>query len=138
MPFGLATASATFQRGLDIILSRYKWRTCLVYLDDVIVFSKSVEEHVQHVDEVLSCLKAAGLTLKVSKCKLCTKRVEYLGHIIRPGTLEVDQANTKSLKDAKPPVNRTQMRSFLGMVGVYRRFIDKFTKLAAPLNEMVK
>ena len=128
MPFGLTNAPASFQRALDMILTKYKWKTCLVYLDDVIIFSKTVEEHIQHVDEVLSYLAKAGVTLKIAKCKFFTTTVEYLGHIIRPGKLEVDQANTKSLREAKPPTTRTQLRSFLVLVNVYCRFIDKFSK----------
>ena len=77
MPFGLTNAPATFQRGLDMIFTKFKWKTCLVYLDDVIIFSRTPEEHIRHVDEVLACLSAAGVTLKISKCKFFTKTVEY-------------------------------------------------------------
>ncbi len=138
MPFGLTNAPATFQRALDLILTKYKWQTCLVYLDDVIIFSTSVEEHIRHVDEVLSCLSSAGVTLKISKCHFFTTTVEYLGHIIKPGQLEIDQANTKSLREALPPSTRTQLRSFLGLVNVYRRFIPNFSTVAGPLNELLK
>ena len=138
MPFGLTNAPATFQRGLDIVLTKFKWKTCLVYLDDVIIFSNTVEEHIDHVDDVLTCLALAGVTLKISKCKFFTTEVEYLGHIIKPGTLEVDSANTKSLRDCKPPRTKTQLRSFLRLVGVYRRFINHYTMLAGPLNELLR
>ncbi len=138
MPFGLTNAPATFQRALDLVLSKFKWQTCLVYLDDVIIFSKDVESHVKHVDEILSCLKQAGVTLKVKKCKFFTTEVEYLGHIIKPGRLEVDGANTKSLKEALPPTSKTELRSFLGLCNVYRRFIKDFTKTAHPLNQLLK
>lgn len=138
MPFGLTNAPASFQRALDIILTNYKWKTCLVYLDDVIIYSKTPEEHIKHVDEVLTCLSSAGITLKISKCKFFTKTVEYLGHIVKPGTLEIDQANAKSLREALPPTTRTQLRSFLGLVNVYRRFIPKFSTVAGPLNALLK
>ncbi len=138
MPFGLTNAPATFQRGLDMVLSKFKWKTCLVYLDDVIIYSKSVEDHIQHVDEVLTALREAGITLKISKCTFFSDKIEYLGHVIKPGRLEVDQANTKSLRDARPPTSKTQLRSFLGLVNVYRRFIEDFAKVAGPLNELLK
>eukprot|EP00171_Calliarthron_tuberculosum_P022053 IDg22053t1 len=138
MPFGLMNAPASFQRALDVILSRYKRKTCIVYLDDVIIFSASVAEHIEHVDMVLNALKAAGISLKIDKSELFTQKVKYLGHIVRPATIEVDQAATKSLREAKIPRTLTQLRSFLGFVNVYRRFISRSTKTAQPLYELLK
>ncbi len=69
-----------------------------MYLDDVIIYSKSIEDHIKHVDEVLTCLREAGITLKISKCTFFSDKIEYLGHIIKPGRLEIDQANTRSLR----------------------------------------
>ncbi len=138
MPFGLSTAPASFQRALDMILTQFKWKTCLVYLDDVIIFSNSVEEHIKHVDEILTALGQAGVTLKIAKCRFFTKKVEYLGHFIRPGTLEADTANVKCLQDAVPPTTKTEVRSFLGMANYYRRFIENFSKKAAPLNDLLQ
>ena len=110
MPFGLTNAPATFQRTLDIHLSPFKWRSCLVfYLDDVIVFSKPVEEHFAHLDAILSAVKVAGISLKLSKCSFFTNTVKYLGHLIEPGTLEVDETqlsrerNTHQLKQSCGP-----------------------------------
>ena len=122
MAFGLTNAPATFQRALDMILSRYKSKTCLVHIDDVIIYSKSVEEHIRHVDEVLTALKKAGVTLKKNKCTFFSDTVEYLGHVIKPGRLAIDRTNTASLRDAKLPQTRTELRSFLGVCNVYRRF----------------
>ena len=79
MPFGLTNAPATFQRGIDMILSKYEWKTCLVYLDDVIIFSKSVEDHINHVDEVLTCLREAGVSLNLSKCNFFFDKLGILG-----------------------------------------------------------
>ena len=138
MPFGLTNAPASFQRALDFILTQFKWKSCLVYLDDVIIYSKTIEEHIRHVDEILSSLAQAGVTLKMKKCKFFTTTVEYLGHIIKPGKLEVDQANTASLREAKPSTNKTELRSFLGFCNVYRRFVEIFTKVTAPLNNLLK
>lgn len=132
MPFGLTKAPASFQRALDMIPTEYKWKTCLVYLVDVIIFSNLLEEHIQQVDEILSCLAAAGVTLKIKKCSFFTQEVEYLGHIIKPGRLEIDRAHTESLRQAQPPTEKSSLQSFLGLCNVYRRFIDKFSKLAGP------
>ena len=86
----------------------------------------------------MTCLREAGITLKISKCTFFSDKIEYLGHIIKPGRLEVDQANTKSLRDARPPKTKSQLRSFLGLVNVYRRFIENFSKVAGPLNKLLK
>ena len=138
MPFGLTNAPATFQRGLDMVLTQFKWKTCLVYLDDVIILSRTPEEHIQHVNDVLACLSASGVTLKINKCRFFTKTVEYLGHVVKPGTLEIDQANKRSLREAKPPTTRTQLRSFLGLTNYHRRFIHRYAMIAHPLNELLK
>ena len=114
MPFGLRNAPATFQRALDIILSGVRWQTCLIYLDDVIIFSKDITSHLAHVDEILTLLGQAGITLKLKKCEFFQPRVDYLGHVITPGKLAVALDNTKAFADCTFPRNVTQMRSFLG------------------------
>jgi hypothetical protein len=138
MPFGLCNAPATFQRALDMILARVKWSTALIYLDDVIIYSRSTEDHIQHVEEILSLLKQAGVSLKLKKCHFFQSSVDYLGHIIYPGKLAVANKNIESIRKAIFPTTRTQLRSFLGMCNVYRRFVDKFAKIAGPLSDMLK
>ena len=138
MPFGLTNAPATFQRTIDLILSRFRWQTCLVYLDDIIIFSKNKVDHLRHVEQVLSVMRDAGLTLKLPKCTFFTDTVKYLGHIIRPGRLEIDRARVAGLSEALPPRTKTELRSFLGVCNVYRRFVPKFAKVASPLSDMLK
>lgn len=138
MPFGLTNAPATFQRALNIILSGLKWQICLVYLDDVIIFSSSAEQHIKDVDQVLKRLREAGVTLNLEKCKWFTLEVEYLGHTITPGELHVLNKNTGALRVANFPTTKTQMNSFLGMCNVYRRFVQDFTKRARRLNALTK
>ena len=82
MPFGLCIAPATFQRTVDILVSRYRWKSCLVYLDKIIVFSNTVEEHLTHVAEVLKVLRDSGFSLKLKKCRFLTQSVDYLGQVI--------------------------------------------------------
>ena len=91
MPFGIKNAPATFQRAIDIILSCVKWETALVYLDDVIVYSRTVTEHMAHVHEVLRLLYTAGVSLKLAKCAFFDTSVTNLGHVIHPGRLEVER-----------------------------------------------
>ena len=138
MPLGLTNAPATFQRTLDIVLSSFKWKSCLVYLDDVIIFSKDMESHFAHVEDILKALGQAGITLKLSKCSFFTDTVKYLGHVIKPGTLQVDEVATMALKKASSPKTQTQLRSFLGLCNVYRRFVPRYSHVAAQLIALLK
>jgi len=134
MPFGLTT----FQRALDIILSGLKWQLCLVYLDDVIIFSATPEQHVKDVDAVLTRLREAGVTLNLEKCTWFSDEVAYLGHIVRPGQLHVHKKSVDALKQASFSKTKTQLKSFLGMCNVYRRFVKDFAKRSKPLNAMTR
>jgi len=112
-----------------------KWQICLVYLDDVIVFSRSPEEHLQHLDEVLTRLGKAEVTLKAAKCHFFQEEVKYLGHVI--GTrVHILENNLRALRCLLYPETQTQMKSFLGMCGVYRRFVADFAKIGKPLTAL--
>jgi transposase InsO family protein len=138
MPFGLCNAPATFQRALDMLLAKVKWKFALVYLDDVIIYSRSLEDHLVHVDYVLRLLRNAGISLKLQKCNFFQPRVDYLGHVVTPGKLAVAEKNIDTIRQAKYPQTRTELRSFLGMCNVYRKFVPHFAKKAAPLTELLK
>jgi Reverse transcriptase (RNA-dependent DNA polymerase) len=109
-----------------------------VYLDDIIIYSKTMDAHVGHLDEVFALLGTAGLLLKLSKCFFFKDTVDYLGHVIRPGKLAVAVKNTESLRSALSPTTQTELRSFLGLCNVYRRFAPGFSKVAGPLNHLLK
>jgi len=115
LPIGLSNDPATFQRAIDMIFEGLKWNSCLVYLDDIIVFSQSAGEHVQHLREVFAALRRAGVSLKAKKCHLLRKEVEYLGHIAVRGQLKVQDKNVGGLKEASPSRCKKDLRSFLGM-----------------------
>jgi hypothetical protein len=138
MPFGLRNAPVTFQRFVDITLSGLTWKSCLVYLDYIIFFSKTSAEHMAHLDAVLHLLYCAGLTLNLKKCYFLKDTVDYLGHVIRPGQLSVADKNTSALKDMTHPTTQTDLCSFLGLCNVYRRFVKGFVKIAAPLNILLR
>jgi Reverse transcriptase (RNA-dependent DNA polymerase) len=109
MPFGLRNAPATFQRFVDITLSGLTWKVCLVYLDDIIVFSRDTAEHMEYLDAALHRLYSAGLSLNLKKRKFFQESVDYLGHFIRPGKLAVAEKNTKALKPARPPTTKSEL-----------------------------
>jgi hypothetical protein len=137
LPFGLRNAPATFQRAIDIILSGIRWKTCLVYLDDVIVFSSNRAAHLSHVNEVLILLRDAVLSLKLKKCLFFAETVHYIGHVIRTGRLGVAQKNTEALKTARLPKTQTEVRSLLGLCNVYRRFVPHFSAISATINALL-
>lgn len=114
MPFGLTNAPAAFQRAVDIILAGFKWQTCPVYLDDIIVFSRNEEDNLAHLDEVLTALENAGVTLNLSMCSFFTKAIKYLGHVIKLGTLEVAESATRTLRGLRYPESFTELRCFFG------------------------
>jgi len=136
LPFGLVNAPASFQRDFDIILSGLRWQKCLVYLNDVIVFSRTVNDHIRHLCEVLLLLGKAGHSLKPSKCHLLQQDVEYLGHVVRPGQLLRNQKNIKSWAQALPPRNQTKLKCFLDTCIVYWRFIKDYAHSAKPLTKL--
>ena len=138
MPSGLCSAPATFQRALDIILSGVRWQSCLIYLDDVILFSRSTDEHSNHVDKILTLLQRAGITLKLTKCSFFPPKVDSLGDVIPLGNLSVATENTKSFAHAQDPRNTTHLRSFLGAANLYRRFVTGYSRIAGPLNAMLR
>ena len=134
MPFGFTNARETFQRILDIAISAFRWKGGIVYLEDVIVFSRDLKSQFTQVEAILKTSGETGITLKLAKCRFFPDTVKYLGHAIRPGTLEVDEVATAALTKAKPPKTQTELRSFLGLCNVYRRFVPNYSHVAAPLN----
>ena len=137
LPIGLCNAPATFQRAIDLNLAGVKWKYVLVYLEDIIVYSADAESHPSHLEKVFTWLGESGVTLKAKKCHLFSNEVEYLGHVIRPGRISVNEKNLKDIMKDIYPKTQTQLRSFLGMCIVYRRFTDDFAKVAKPLSKLV-
>lgn len=133
MPFGLTNAPATFQRLMETCMSDIYLIYCLLYLDDIIVFSRTYEEHVVRLKEVFQRLRSAGLKLKPSKCKLFQRQIRYLGHIISAEGIAVDDEKIECIKNWPVPKNLTETQSFLGFTGFYRRFIKGYAQIAKPL-----
>ena len=138
MPFGLKNAPATYQRAIDTILTTVKWQFALIYLDDIIVFSSSFADHESHLSTVLALLKSAGVMLRLSKSKFLHRTVDYLGHVIKPGAIQIAPGMIQAVQEATPPRTVRGVRSFLGLCNVYRRFVKGFSRIAAPLNNLLR
>lgn len=134
MPFGLSNAPATFQRSLDLILFGVRFKTCPIYLDDLLIFSRKLEDCIKHVDEVLTVLENAGVSLKIRKCQLFRKSVDYLGHVLLSGRIAIVKDSTSAIDDANLPLDIAHRPSFLGTCNVYHRFIRGFRQMAETLN----
>ena len=138
MPFGLATATATFQRTMEIALAGLQWTSCLIYLDDVVVFGRTFDEHLCRLDAVLSRIARAGLKLKPSKCHFFQKEVTFLGHVVSADGVRPDPGNTSKLVNWPVPESVSDVRSFVGFATYYRRFVANFAEVAHPLTELTR
>ena len=138
MPFGLCNAPSTFQRLMELVLHGLQWEICLVYLDDIIIFSRTIGEHLQRLKEVFDRLREAGLKLKPGKCHLLQRSVHYLGHIVSSNGVETDPGKTKIIKAWSTPTKLKELRQFLGITSYYRRFVKDFARIAAPLYRLTE
>ena len=137
MAFGLTNAPATFQRLMERCMGEYHLRECLIYLDDIIIFSKTFDEHITRLENVFKQLEKHGLKLKASKCEFFKKEVQYLGHIVSDKGIQTDPDKIAALKDWPAPTNIKELRSFLGFAGNYRRFVCNYSKVVKPLNALL-
>lgn len=137
MPFGLCNAPATFQRAMDETLRDYIRSFCMVYFDDIIVFSKSWDEHLKHIELVLKRLQENNFQVKLTKCKFAMEEVVYLGHLVSYKGIAPNPETTAAVSDCKTPKSVKDVRSFLGLAGYYRRFINNFATIAEPLNRLL-
>ena len=137
MPFGLTNAPATFQRLMESCLGDLHLNWCIIYLDDIIVFSETPQEHMRRLRGVFQKLASAGLKLKPNKCEFFKKKITYLGHVVSEKGIEVDPKKTEAVQKWPVPKTVTDVRSFLGFTNQYRKFIPKYAHIAGPLNELI-
>lgn len=138
MPFGLTNAPATFQRMMNNAFAGLTWQCCLVYLDDIIIFSKDFDDHLRDLALVFQRIEEHGLKLKPKKCHVCCNEVEYLGHIISDQGVRADPKKIEAVSKWPVPKNVTDVQSFLGLCGYYRRLIKDFARIEAPLRRLTK
>ena len=136
MPFGLCNAPATFQRVIEQALSGLQWRITVLYLDDIIVYSRDFEEHMENLNLVLDRLEEVNLKLKAKKCRFFQKEVSFLGHIVSEEGIKTDPSKTDAIENWRTPTNVSELRSFLGLAAYYRRFIQDFAKIAKCLHAL--
>jgi hypothetical protein len=144
-PFGLKSAPSQFQRTMDLVLGGLRWTACLVYLDDVLVFGKDLQEHLERLELVLIALREANLKLKLKKCLFVEIELKVLGHVVNAEGIRPDPEKVRAVMEFKPPstgVTKNEgiklVQSFLGMVGYFRRHLPDFSVIAKPLSDLTR
>jgi len=138
MPFGLATAPSTFQRAINTVLNPVLGHHALAYLDDVVIYSHNFEEHLAHLDETLHLLARSGFKLNISKCQFAKNEFKFLGFLVTPEGILPDPSKVEAISKMTPPRTVRQVRQFLGATGFFRRHIEHYATVAAPLTKLLR
>ena len=137
MPMGLSNAPATFQRAMNNIFAGMVNRGVMIFIDDILVYSKTWKEHLALLREVFRRMKENNLQAKIGKCSFAQKETKYLGYIISKDMKRPDPAKVKAIKEMRPPNDKSEVRSVLGLAGFYRDFIKNFSGITKPLNDLL-
>lgn len=138
MPFGLTNAPASFQRFINEALGEYLDDFVIAYLDDILIFSKTIEEHTRHVRSVLRKLRIAKVQLKLKKCEFHVQETEFLGHWITQEGVQTEKTKVQAIRDWPQPKNLKELQQFTGLVNYYRRFVDRYADTMMPLFKLLK
>nr|GFB73887.1 putative reverse transcriptase domain-containing protein [Tanacetum cinerariifolium] len=138
MPFGLTNAPAVFMGLMNQEYKPYLDKFMIVFIDDILIYSKDKKEHEEHLKAILELLKKEELYAKFSKCEIWIPKVQFLSHMIDSQGIHVDPAKIESVKDWASPKSPTEIRQFLGLAGYYRRFIEGFSKIAKPMTKLTQ
>jgi hypothetical protein len=138
MSFELTNAPSTFMRLMNEVLHLFIGKFVVVYFDDILIYIKLLDEHIEHLRSVFGALREARLFANLGKCTFCTDRVAFLGYVVTPQGIEVDEAKIEAIKSQSILATLTQLQSFLGLAGFYRCFMRDFSTISAPLNDLMK
>ena len=138
MPFGVTNAPAVFMDYMNRIFKPFLDKFVVVSIDDILIYSKTQEEHVEHLRVVLGILREKQLYAKLSKCEFWMDEVQFLGHVISAQGIAVDPAKVEAMVKWESPKSGTKIRSFVGLAGYYRRFIEGFSKIVVPLTQLTR
>lgn len=137
-PFGMTNSGATFQRVMELALKGLQWQTCIIYIDDIIVFGSDFDEHIQRLRSVLERFRQANLKLKATKCELLKETVTFLGYKVTATGIKPDPNNVAKILQWAIPTNVTEVRQFLGLCSYYRKHVRNFSSIAKPLFDLTK
>lgn len=138
MPFGLRNAPGTFQRLMNYVLQEFLGKFVAVYLDDIIIYSKTFEQHLDNITQVFQALRNANLKIKLKKCYFCLPSIAFLGHIVGRDGIRVDPSKIEKIRNFPAPTSVTEIRSVLGLFSYYRKFIKDFSKIAKPISKLLQ
>ena len=136
MPYGLKNAPATFQRLMDRVVDGLE--NCVVYIDDVVIYDTTWQDHITHVEALFARLQYAGLVVNLEKCDFVKAQVQYLGYVVGHGCVTPPEAKVEAIRQFPAPSCRRALQRFLGMVGYYRLFVPGYSTLLAPLTDLLQ
>ena len=138
MPFGLTNAPSTFMRLMNHVMRSFIGIFVVVYFDDILVYSRCINDHIEHLRSVLDVLRKEQLFANLKKCTFCTDNLVFLGFVVSADGVKVDDENIKAIKEWPSPTTERKVRSFHSLAGFYRRFVKDFSTIAAPMTEVIK
>jgi hypothetical protein len=135
---GLSNAPSFFQRVMNKVFQNQIGKHVLIYLDDILIFSSTPEEHIKHIQQVFQTLRDNNLSLKTSKCHFFQQELKFLGHIVSKDGIKPDPEKVQAVNNWTEPKNQSDIRAFLGLTNYFKKFIKNYAKIAAPLSELTK